>query len=300
MGLSLFPVLFFIVGVNVNYFFSVNKILSIYFFLTALISILFVKYPELQHFLLLLIFFIILTFPLRSNWGKIGILVISIIVVVFSLTNRAEIIRFSISYLIVILYYLLLYKKISKKLLYLIVFIILILPAVSLYLGIHGQSVFQMMSGDETIGYSQLDPYADTRTFLYFEVFQDLRINDAFLFGKGLNAAYYSETFETFSRSVVEVGFLQLVLKTGIVGFVLYITVIVLSIIKALKKSSNLFIKTLGIMLSSYVLLLFIENIIAYNLLNVVIWLAIGMCNSEPLRKMSNKEIMNLFMNRKI
>lgn len=297
MGLSLFPVLFFIAGINARYFIPVNRTLSIYFFLTALITLLYIKHPELQHWLLLFIFYMILTIPLRSYWGKFGILLISIIVVVSSLTNRAEIIRVSVSYLILATYYLLLYKKLSKKLLYLIVVVILLIPAISLYLGVQGQSVFQMMSGDNTAAYSQLDPYADTRTFLYYEVFQDLRINDAFLFGKGLNAGYYSETFETFSRSVVEVGFLQIILKTGILGFLLYITVIISSITKALKKSNNLFIKAMGLMLSSYVLMLFIENIIAYNLLNVVVWVVVGMCNSETLRKMSNMEIKSLFNN---
>jgi len=300
MGLSLFPVLFFIAGLNFNYFFQVNRVLSIYFFSVASISLFYINYPELQHFLLLLIFYMILTFPLRSLWGKLGILLVSISVVVFSLTNRAEIIRISISYLIVMAYYLILYKVTNKKVFYLIVFVILLIPAISIYLGLQGQSVFQIMTRDKGLAeYSQLDPYADTRTFLYYEVFQDLKINRAFVFGKGLNGGYYSESFQTFSRSNVEVGFLQILLKTGIFGFLLYLTVIVLSIKKALTKSNNVFIKCLGLLLATYVLLLFIENIIAYNLLNVVVWIIVGMCNSEALRLMSNEEIQNLFINRK-
>jgi len=299
-GLVLFPVLFFITGVNFKYFFPVNRILTTYFFVVAFFSVFFINYVELQHFLLLFIFYMILTIPLRSQWGRFGIILVSISVVIFSLSNRTEILRISISYTILLAYYFLLNKKISRRIIYLMVFILLLVPAVSLYLGVQGQSIFKLMSGDETGTYSQMDPYADTRTFLYYEVFQDLKTNNAFLFGKGLDGGYYSPSFVTFDRLAVEVGFLQILLKTGIVGLILYITVIILTIRKALIKSNNLFIKSMGLLLASYMIMIFIENIIAFNLLNIVIWFIIGMCNSQILREMDNEEIKNLFKNGKV
>jgi len=189
-----------------------------------------------------------------------------------------------------------LYLKINKKLLNVIVFCILLIPVISLYLGTKGQSVFQMTLGQDEGAYSQLDPYADTRTFLYYEVFQDLRFNKAFLFGKGMNAGYLSEAFQTYSRPVVEVSFLQIILKTGIVGFLLYISIFISAIFKAVGKANNLFIKSLGLLLVGYVIMVFIENQIAYNLLNVVIWLVVGMCHSDELRAMDDKTIRSLFI----
>ena len=41
--------------------------------------------------------------------------------------------------------------------------------------------------------------------------------------------------------------------------------------------------------------MIFIENQIAYNLLNVLIWVVIGMCHSEEMRKLTDKEIRSLF-----
>jgi len=212
-----------------------------------------------------------------------------------SLTNRAGILRILISYCIVVVYYIMLNIKISKKLLNLIIFILLMIPIVSLYLGIKGHSVFQTILGNDTQQYTQMNPYADTRTFLYYEVFNDLKFNDAFVFGKGMNAGYYSEAFDTYSRDIVEVGFLQILLKTGIVGFLLYISVIISAIFKALGKSRNMFVKSLGLLLAGYVLMLFVENVIAYNLLNIIIWILVGVCHSDALRKLSNQEIRNLF-----
>ncbi len=300
LGLSLLPIFFFIVGVNVKYFFSINRILTIYMLATALVSVFFINYFEIQVFLLYPIFYIILTIPFRSTWGKIFVILVSISIIIVSLTNRAGIMRILISYCIIAAYYLMSYIKVNKKLLKFLVFCILMVPIVSLYLGINGQSVFQIILGGNNTDYSQLNPYADTRTFLYFEVFQDLMANNAFIFGKGIGSGYMSEAFETYERSTVEVGFLQILLKTGVVGVLLYFSVIISAIYKALGRSKSLFIKSLGLLLASYVLLIFIENVVAYNLLNVVIWIIVGMCHSPALRDYSDDEIKNMFRSGKL
>ena len=295
MGISLFPVLFLTAGISPKYFHTINKLLFVYIVLVTLVAIFFLDYFELLNFLLYPIFYVIVTIPLRTGWQKLFILLVSVLIVVFSMTNRAGVLRILIGFSIVIAYYVIKYAKMNKALLNVIVFCVLLIPFGSLYLGIKGQSVFQMMSGDDERSYSQLDPYADTRTFLYYEVFLDLKHNDAFLLGKGLNAGYMSESFETYSRPVVEVAFLQILLKTGIVGCLLYMTVIISAIFKALSSSRNVFLKTLGLLLASYMVMFFIENQIAYNLLNVVIWIVIGMCHSKALRELTDQEVYDLF-----
>lgn len=295
LGLSMLPVFFFIVGININYLFSINRLLTIYLIVVTIISFFFINYFELQLFLLYPIFYLILTIPLRNKWGKIFVLLVTVSIVIVSFTNRAGILRILIGYCILGVYYVMHNVKIDKRLLKFIVFCLLLIPFISLYLGIQGVSVFQALLGSETIDYSQMNPYADTRTFLYFEVFQDLNYNNAFLFGKGMGAGYSSLAFETYSRTMVEVGFLQILMKTGLVGIFLYISVIVSGIYKALGKSNNLFIKAIGLLLASYVLMLFIENVIAYNLLNVIIWISVGMCHSKKIRELDDAGILKLF-----
>ncbi len=290
-GISLFPVLFFIVGLRANYFRSVNQILFSYIIVSTIISLFFLNYFELQIFLLMPIFYIILTIPLRSSWEKIFIIFISISIVVVSITNRAGILRILVSYSILLAVYLMQSLKVSKRLIQLLVVLVLMIPLVSLYMGIRGKSVFQIVLGEDDQPYSQLNPYADTRTFLYHEVFQDLKINRAFVFGKGLNATYESEAFQTFERPMVEVGFLQILMKTGIVGVLLYLLTIISAIFRALGRSNSHYLKSLGLLLSGYVIMLFLENIIAYNLLNVVIWIVVGMCHSKDLRSLNDREM---------
>jgi hypothetical protein len=296
MGISLFPAFFFIAGINKRYFYTLNVLLFIYLVVATIVSLFFLRYFELQLFLLFPIFYLIVTIPMRATWEKLFILLVSISIVVFSLTNRAGVLRILLSYSIVMAYFVMHYLNIKSNALKILVFCILLIPLISLYLGVKGQSIFQMTLGQNEGAYSQLDPYADTRTFLYYEVFQDLSYNKAFLLGKGMNAGYLSEAFQTYSRPVVEVSFLQVILKTGIIGFLLYVSIIVSAIFKAIGKAKNLFIKSLGLLLASYLIMMFIENQIAYNLLNVVIWLVVGMCHSDELRGMDDKTIRSLFI----
>lgn len=296
-GLSLFPILFFVIGSNSKYFLLINRILSVYCLLAFAISLIFLEYFELNIFLLMPISYLILTFPMQSNRNRILTLIMSVTVIVVSLTNRAGVMRIMISYLIVIIYYAISSLKVNKKLIKIVVFCITLLPFYFLYLGINGKNVFEDISGTQAEDYSQADLSADTRTFLYYEVFQDLKFNKSFVFGKGIDGGYSSEIFQTFSRSTVEVGFLQILLKTGIVGFLAYFALLFSAIFMALGKSKSIFMKCLGLLLSSYVLMLFLENVIAFNLLNVSIWLAVGMCHSRVLLSLNDEEIKKLYTN---
>ncbi len=295
MALSLFPVLFFIMGVSPKYFAGINKALFIYTIAAFLLSLPFVKWFELQIYLVYPLFFVILTLPLRSSGEKLLIIAISVVVIIFSLTNRAGVIRIAFSYLIVAAYYLIDRFGVGKKVLYSAVFVVLMIPVFSLYLAAKGHNVFQIVLGEEDDVYSQLDPTADTRTFLYYEVFQDIRVNKSLLVGKGLNAGYDSPSFRTYRREVVEVGFLQILMKTGLVGFLLYSFILGSAIYKAIVRSNNQFIKMMGLFLTSYFIMLFIENQIAYNLLNVIVWIVVGFCQSPGLRNLNNREILSLF-----
>lgn len=295
LGISLFPVLFFITGINYRYYRPINRILSGYIIAGTFVSLLFVNYFELQVFILMPIFYIILTIPLRNSAGKIFVLSVTIMIIALSFTNRAGILRIIISASILLAFYLMQSVRISRSLIKGFVFAILLIPVVAMYFGLKGDSIFQVILGEDTQPYSQMNPYADTRTFLYYEVFQDLKINKALLLGKGLNATYASEAFQTFGRPMVEVGFLQILLKSGIVGVILYLAVIIRAIYLSLGKSTSIHLKSLGLLLSGYVIMLFIENVIAYNLLNVLVWIIVGMCYSPKFRALSDVEFKAMF-----
>ena len=162
LGLSLFPTLFFLVGINLKYFSPINKMLSVYCALSWAFSLFYMVYPELQLFLLLPIFYVIVTYPLQSNKTRILTLIISVNIIVFSLTNRAGVMRLLISYIIVLIYYIIYKFKLNKKLINIVVFCLLLSPIFSIYLGITGKNVFKMVLRDYTENYRQDNLTADT------------------------------------------------------------------------------------------------------------------------------------------
>lgn len=299
-GLSFASVLFFIIGCNARYFAILNKILTIYCFLAFIFAVFYINSFELAVFVLMPIFYVILTFPLQSSWKRIFTLVVSVTIIAVSLTHRAGMMRIIISYSIVLIYYVILKVRLNKNVLYLITLCVLLLPFYFLYRGSTGYNVFQEILGEPTEDYSEQNLRIDTRTFLYTEVFRDLQMENRLILGKGIDGGYASEAFQTSSRQAVEVGFLQLMLKTGLVGAIVYFVLIFSAIFKALGKSNSIYIKCMGILLVSHVLMFFIENVLAFDLLNIVIWLVIGMCHSKELLRLNDSEIRSLFLKGRI
>lgn len=297
LGLSYFPVLFFVIGCNSKYFSGINKILLGYIFIGFICSLFFLgSVDALGSFLLMPLFYVIIAFPLQSGRDRFLILIISISILLISITHRAGMMRILLSYVIVLLYFIIMYFKISKGLLYPVAFILLLIPFVFLYQGIQGESIFQTVLGESTAEYTQEDLRIDTRTFLYTEVLQDLKLNRAFPFGKGIDAGYASESFQTWNRKVVEVGFLQMLMRSGVVGFIVYFAVIFSAIFRALGKSKNQFLKCAALMLVGYFIMFFIENVLAFDLLNMVVWLVVGMCHSKDLLNLNDREIKALYI----
>lgn len=291
-GLSLLPAFFFIIGSNMKFFTSINKTLIIYCILTFFFSLFFIERTGLMSFLLIPIFYVIITFPLQTKKARVLFLLVSIVIIIISLTHRAGVARILISYLIVISSYLLSVSKINKRLLYFAVFCVLMVPYLFIYLGSQGNNIFRNVLG-ETDDYSQENLMADTRTLLYIEVFQDLRVKNDYIFGGGVTAGYRS--YRNLERRAVEVGFLQMMLKVGTVGVLVYMALIISAIYKAINRAKSKFFTGLGLLLASYVILFFIENVLAFDLLNIVIWLVIGMCHSRELLSKDDSELKAMF-----
>ena len=291
-GLALLPIFFFIIGSNIKFFIIINKTLVFYCVIAFLFSLLFLEHTSLMTFLLMPIFYVIITFPLQTRKARILFLIISVVAIILSLTHRAGVVRIIISYLIVLSYYLLLGLKLNRRLVYFMVFCILLLPYIFIYYGSKGNSVFRNLLG-ETDDFSQENLMADTRTLLYIEVFQELKTNKSYVFGGGVTAGYRS--YRSLERRDIEVGFLQMMLKLGIVGFIVYMSLILSAIYKALNRAKSKFFTGLGLLLASYVILFFLGNVFAYDLLNIIIWLVIGMCHSRALLSKEDYELKRMY-----
>lgn len=146
-----------------------------------------------------------------------------------------------------------------------------------------GESILEQLTSSSYVADLGEEHSADTRTFLYEEVFDDLTNNDAWVFGKSITGTYYSDYFdnkysnEKEYRFGAEVGVLYFLLKGGLVQFVLYMLILLIAIYRCLFFSKSRYAVLIGLVLLSHYVLLFIEDIPRYDLYNIAMWIFTGL-----------------------
>jgi len=156
----------------------------------------------------------------------------------------------------------------------------------------------------DTVGTTQSTRFlekADTRTFLYREIFDDLIHNDHFLTGKGSGGTYFSPYFffsghDIDQRFTSEVGLLALLLKGGVIGVFLNLCLFLTAMFLAFYRANNYYVSAIGFMLLVHVLILFVENLVSYNLYNYAIWFFVGICLSSEIRSLNDDQIKELLI----
>ena len=294
-----FVIIFSMNSLNIQrinrYFFNLLKIGMLLFILYFVFGGVVFNFIQIRilYSLFLPVVFLITTIPFEKRKKKLIILIGGILLLYLSILNsmRTMLIRelLLIAVLIPFYYYRIFhFKWILKG-----SFMLLLVPLILLQSSINTGDSFIQKSLN-TISDEEMS--VDTRTFLYIEVLEDLTKNKKLLFGKGANGTYYSDYFsitrgDTDTRLSVEVGVLAIMLKTGLIGFTLYLLLLFIAIYYAFFRSNNDYVVGIGLMLFIYVILLFIENSILYSSHNVFVWFFVGVCLSNQIRTMSNFEI---------
>ena len=246
--------------------------------------------------ILLAVTFVITTYHFQLKTNKKFILISTVLLSLISyfLSDRTMIIR--IFLLLIALISMTHYIKHNSKWVLNVLFILIFIPGILIQNSItNNKSVItRLMSGvlDEELS-------TDTRTFLYTEVYTDLKKTNNFIAGKGANGTYFSDYFyetqeDTSNRLSVEVGVLSIMLKSGLIGVILYLLILFSAIYFSFFKSNNYYVIGIGMMLLMYTIILFIENSVGYSLSNIFVWFFIGIALSKEMRSKSNKEIFNL------
>jgi len=152
--------------------------------------------------------------------------------------------------------------------------------------------------------------FDDSRTFLFQELFTDLSRAE-FYFGRGSLGTYYSPFFENIQRYLdymgiiwytqdsptritVEVGYLQMILKGGMLLFLLTFSMMIYAVYLAIFRSKNSFVRRLGIYILLITLLSLISFRPAFTPTFILLWMSIGTVLSKRNRNMSDEEINQL------
>ncbi|TWJ04622.1 hypothetical protein JN11_00339 [Mucilaginibacter frigoritolerans] len=303
----LIPMAFFL-GNNFYLVRLILKYILKYFFTFGflIIPLAIVTNRELYSRLMIPISVFILLIPyLKPKWRKL-ILFIAVVSILIVIDFRSNIIKTSISLLILSLYYFRRYVLQSWiKVIHILIFA---LPLLILYLGVSGQyNIFVETSQNNSYtikaqkgDLGNEDLAADTRTFLYVEVLTSLAKNGTLLMGEGASGKYKTDYFDTFAdhrgRYGSEVGFLNVLLYSGIIGVVIYFLILFFASYFAINNSNNFLCKMLGLLIAGRWLLFFIEEFTSFDLNTLFTWLVIGLVCTREFRMMNERD-MKLFFN---
>jgi hypothetical protein len=247
--------------------------------------------------------YIMLSVYLKRKWQLI-ILFAAFCSVITGFEIRANVLRILIALGLMGLY--LIRRMVKMGFLRIICVSLLMAPFVFLTLGITDRfNIFQPFDdSDESLVIGEGDELssnlvADTRTLLYQEVFSSMLNNKtSLLIGGGATATYQSRIVvkvnDDGGRYRSEVGFLNVFLYSGIIGALLYFFILASAAFYALNRSSNFFVKILGVFVASRWVLFFIEDITLYDMNFYFLWVAIGMCFSNRFRNVTDQEIKNV------
>ena len=265
-------------------------------------------FSPISIFLLLSIYF--------SRKKRLFLICISIIIILSDIAARSLFIKYGVPiFIILFMVHKLHLHLIMTKLTHAICFA---LPLILLMLGISGKfNIFKLQDYMSTkLSYtssygteeSVLD---DTRTLIYEEQIISALNNKYLIYGRTPARGYDSKWGESSldelynsqnakgdkgkklkaERYRCEVGILNIFNWMGMVGVILYSLLFFQASWLAIYKSNNTFIKITGIYIATRWTFSWIEDNIAMDANQIILWLCITICYSYSFRRMTNQQI---------
>lgn len=237
--------------------------------------------------------FLLLTFNYHSNRVKIFSVIVIFLILLFAIVRARRGLIFICSTQIIFAYLLYLYNA-KKK--YLIIATSLIL----VMLGINYVNENFIKRSNTVFSFLMDRGAEDTRTGVELYFYADLTPKD-WIIGKGIKGQYYSPSVEenqkTNYRYVIETGYLQTILRGGIISLLLILAIAIPAIILGLFYSKNTLSKAAGIWIFLWLLYLYPATMEAFTLYYLIFWISIGICYSKILRNIPEKTLTRMFSN---
>lgn len=300
----LIPLVFFI-GRNLllarqTLFFFI-KYICVYGFL--LIPLTLTTNEELYARIVVPVSFFLVCIPYLKPKHRILLIIVAFVSILSILDFRANIIKITVSVLTLGVFYL---KSIfSNKIYKWAHAIMFILPVFLLIMAVFGGfNLFEQLQKNEgytikTRGSEASNLAADTRTFLYVEVFQTMNDNNAWIFGEGAvgkyKSIYFTELVTGNMRFSTEVGFLNTLLYSGILGVLLYFLILFFCSYYAIYRSNNYLSKMLGLLIASRWVLFFLEEFTQFDINNYFLWIILGLVASNRFRSFTDSYLTQFF-----
>jgi hypothetical protein len=241
------------------------------------------------HFLSIPSGFVLLTYIYHSN--KRNLIALAAMVLTFLLAAiRARRGLMFMSMTILLASYIIYYFTNRGAMLRIILSIFMVI-----FLVIYGREVyFSHRSGMFGLITGRIDE--DTRTGVVNNFYGSMDTK-SWIFGRGINGQYYCPGIDetvgnvTIYRDVIETGYLQVILKGGLLSLCLFLMMAIPAVFKGLFHSNNILTKACAIWILLFILYLYPTTINGFTVNYLLIWVAIGICYDSDIREMTNEKI---------
>jgi hypothetical protein len=136
----------------------------------------------------------------------------------------------------------------------------------------------------------------DTRSGVEKNFYRDMKTRD-WIIGKGISGKYYcpgvdqSGTGYSLYRTVIETGYLQIILKGGIISALLIVLILVPAAFNGLFYSNNLLSKAAAVWILLSLLYSYPSTVYDFSMRQLLVWLSAALCFSSDIRQMTDDEI---------
>lgn len=130
----------------------------------------------------------------------------------------------------------------------------------------------------------------DSRGGLVDAFINDMTLSD-WIFGRGLFGQYYDVEVVGGYRNGLEVGFLHLILKGGLLYLIPYVIILLISVYNGLFKSCNILCRAFGSIALVRAVSLISFGVPFFTIQEFIVWVGVFLCNSSIYRNMSDNEV---------
>jgi hypothetical protein len=125
----------------------------------------------------------------------------------------------------------------------------------------------------------------------FYESFQSTTMD--WIVGRGINGTYNCPIFDNSNRSMIETGYLHLILKGGLIYLIFYIIFLGHSAYLGYFRTNNILTKAMALYLAAHIIYLVPWGLPAFNFEFIIVWICILYCQSQKWRMLSDNKIIN-------
>ena len=135
----------------------------------------------------------------------------------------------------------------------------------------------------------------DTRSGVEVYMYADMSSTD-WVIGKGIKGEYYCPIVDNVNdasgfRGYIETGYLQMILKGGIMSIALLLLILIPAIFKGLFKSKNILSKAAAIWITLWIIYEYPVIGVGFTMHYLLVWVSVGICYSKKIRNMADSTI---------